>query len=133
MKFRWSDGYTFAVEFECERENDFYPAAVAALAEARQRKIKRYHQPGAGTHIYYPLLQLHVRGVDGTWLNSSPSTRIYADDMDIDDTSVNSISLRDESWLHVNSSSIWALCERTYIAQAVKQFEKIVSKNTGEN
>lgn len=114
MNFRWSDGYSFAVEFECDCENDFYPAALAALADARTHCIKRYHEHGQQKMFFRPLY-LHVRGVDGLWLNPCRADEQPARADDRIETSIDNVSAGDEFWLSIDQYIIWARCERTYI------------------
>lgn len=113
MNFRWSDEHSFAVEFECECENDFYPAALAALADARTHRIKHYHEHGQ-QKMFFPPLYLHVYGVQGLWLNPCRSDEqpVRADERI--ETSIDNVLAGDGFWLSADQYIIWARCERTY-------------------
>lgn len=153
MKIRWSDEHKYATEFECENENDFYQAAMPALADAREHTMKRYHHQGKN-EIYFCPLSLHVMGVDGSWLGLSTVAGHLVFAADGIETSLENMLAGDEFWLSIDQYILYAYCDRTFLwsqeferfcndvgnmimeedkkiqngKQAIEQFEKMIKK-----
>jgi hypothetical protein len=68
MKFRWSDGYSAAVEFEAFDADGLKTAALDALIDFRLKTVKRYHDGKTHTWKRWALPgQLHLSYGD-RWL-----------------------------------------------------------------
>lgn len=64
--FRWSDGYSYAVEFQAQ-ENGFIQPAMDALKSFHEATAKRYHDGETQTDIiHFREVQLHIQ-VNGNW------------------------------------------------------------------
>ena len=69
MRFRISDGGSFAVEFEADSPAEFAERGIDAVIDARRRGCKRWHQgPPPRYHWMFCTLQIHVKNSANQWV-----------------------------------------------------------------
>ena len=83
MKLRWSNGYSYAVEFPAD-EQSLAGNSATALEQFQRHLARRYHDGAAHQNmVQFPNAELHIE-MNGKWLNPGVIKSTSGNDGQID-------------------------------------------------